>query len=164
MLAKALAASGSALTALSSTTALLVLLQHCTWWCASNNQHLVMLQRCARQWLRVAKQGQYAQDPGQGKVQQAPAPAPGLSHQSSASKAAMQVQQQQLAALEAEQRLLSFCQATEGSSAEAIRQHQHQAKPISKAASAAPVMGGYAAQQVIQQPKRSKQQVRRCLY
>lgn len=127
-------------------------------------QYLVMLQRCARKWLRAAKQGQYAQAPGQGKVQRAPAPAPRLSHQSSASRAAMQVQQQQLAAEEAEQRLMAFCQATEGNNGEATRQHQHKAEPTSEAASAAPVMGSYSAQQTIQQPQHSKQQVARCLY
>lgn len=76
----------------------------------------------------------------------------------------MQVQQQHLAAQEAEQRLMAFCQATEGSNAEATRPHQHQAEPTSEAASAAPVMGGYSVQQVTQQPKHAKQQVRHCMY
>ena len=122
-------------------------------------EHLMLLQRCARQWLRAAKQGQYAQASGLSRVQQslASAPARRLCHQSSASKAAMQLQQQQAAAQEAEQKLMTFCQTTEKSRAEATSQHLQKAESPSKAANAASVIGGSAQQ--VQQPKPAQQQV-----
>ena len=118
-----------------------------------------MLQRCARQWLRAAKQGQYAQASGLSRVQQAPASALArrLSHQSSASKAAMQLQQQQVAAQEAEQKLMTFCQITEKSHAEAARQHLQEAESLGNAANAASVISSSAQQ--VQQPKPAQQQL-----
>ena len=122
-------------------------------------ENLVMLQRCARQWLRAAKQGQLAQVSGPSRMQQAAAPggARRLSHQSSASKAAMQLQQQQLAAQDAEQKLMAFCQTTDRSNAEATMPHLQEAESHSKAASAAQIISSSAQQ--VQQANRAQQQV-----
>lgn len=139
---------------------------------ATDIQHLVMLQRCARQWLRAAKQGQYAQASGLSRMHQAPAPAPALarrlSNQSSASKAAMQLQQQQQAAQEAEQKLMAFCQTAVQNHAEAASRHPQEAESPSKAAHAARVISASAQQaqqpKTAQQPKPAQQQVWFCLY
>ena len=69
----------------------------------------------------------------------------------------MQLQQQQLAAQEAEQKLMAFCQTTEQNHAEAASQQLQEAESPSKAANAAPVISGSAQQ--AQQPKPAQQQV-----
>lgn len=69
----------------------------------------------------------------------------------------MQLQQQQLAAQEAEQKLMAFCQTTERSNAEATIQHLQDVESRSQAGSAAQVISGSAQQ--VQQAKRAQQQV-----
>lgn len=92
-----------------------------------------MLRRCARQWLRAAKQSQYARGPGQGRGQgPAPALAQQLPRQSSASRVAMQVQQQHLAAQEAEQRLMAFCAATDRGNTDVAGGQLQEAESASK--------------------------------
>ena len=69
----------------------------------------------------------------------------------------MQLQQQQAAAQEAEQKLMIFCQTTEKNQAEVASQHLQKAESPSKAANAASVISGSAQQ--VQQPKPAQQQV-----
>lgn len=69
-----------------------------------------------KKWLRAARQGQFTQAPGPNAVQQSSVRR--MSRQSSGSKAAVQVEQQQQAIQEAQQRLLHFQVATERSNAD----------------------------------------------
>ena len=73
----------------------------------------------------------------------------------------MQLVQQQLAAQEAEQRLMAFCQATDESHAESSTRQIQETVSTSKPASAASVISGTARQ--VQQPRAVQQQVCCCL-
>ena len=91
----------------------------------------------ARQWLRAARQGQFAPAPVQGTTQQASARR--VSRQGSGSKAGQQVQRQHQAAQEAEQRLVAFQEAAQRSRAELVKDQQLSTVARNTASAARPV-------------------------